>query len=73
MPKMGDEIHHTGWNACAGCFGKLGMCRRYLVCPTLMTSRVYIIDTQDPKNLKLHKVNFFFNCLISLIVSFLDC
>jgi len=54
MPKMGDEIHHCGWNACAGCFGVPGACRRYLICPTLITSRIYVIDTADPANLKLH-------------------
>ncbi|KAI6200907.1 Selenium-binding protein 1 [Aphelenchoides besseyi] len=53
LPKLGDEVHHSGWNACASCFGKAGVNRRYLICPTLITSRVYVIDTFDPKNLKL--------------------
>ncbi|KAE9547708.1 hypothetical protein FO519_009079 [Halicephalobus sp. NKZ332] len=56
MPKMGDEIHHSGWNTCAGCNGMPGMCRRYLICPTLITSRIYVIDTADPKDLKLHHI-----------------
>ncbi|KAI6220342.1 Selenium-binding protein 1 [Aphelenchoides fujianensis] len=54
LPKIGDEVHHSGWNACASCFGKTGVSRRFLICPTLVTSRVYIIDTLDPLNLKLH-------------------
>jgi selenium-binding protein 1 len=56
MPKIGDEIHHCGWNTCGGCFGMPGMCRRYLICPTLMTSRIYVIDTDNPCDLKLHKI-----------------
>ena len=55
MPKLGDELHHYGWNACSSC-----LCpnaphphteRRYLVVPGLRSSRIYIIDTKpDPKN-----------------------
>ena len=55
MPKLGDEVHHYGWNACSSC-----LCpnaphphveRRYLVVPGLRSSRIYIIDTKpDPKS-----------------------
>src|SRR5262245_45030125 len=31
MPKVGDELHHFGWNACASCEGHCE--RRYLVIP----------------------------------------
>ncbi|KAI6226466.1 SELENBP1-like protein [Aphelenchoides fujianensis] len=24
FPHIGDEVHHSGWNACASCFGKAG-------------------------------------------------
>ena len=50
MPKLGDELHHYGWNACSSC-----LCpnaphphveRRYLVVPGLRSSRIYIIDTK---------------------------
>ena len=55
MPKLGDELHHYGWNACSSC-----LCpnaphphveRRYLVVPGLRSSRIYIIDTKpDPRH-----------------------
>lgn len=44
MPKIGDELHHYGWNACSSC-----LCpnaphphteRRYLVAPGLRSSRI---------------------------------
>ncbi|KAI6242205.1 Selenium-binding protein 1 [Aphelenchoides fujianensis] len=54
LPKIGDEVHHSGWNACASFLGKTGVLRRFLICPTLFSSRVYVIDTLDPLNLKLH-------------------
>jgi methanethiol oxidase len=50
MPKIGDELHHYGWNACSSC-----LCpnaphphteRRYLVAPGLRSSRIYILDTK---------------------------
>jgi len=55
MPKVGDELHHYGWNICSSCHGKPGD-RRYLIVPGLMSGRIHIIDAKDPLNLKLHKV-----------------
>jgi methanethiol oxidase len=52
MPHIGDELHHFGWNACSS-----ALCpwmphphveRRYLVVPGLRSSRVYVIDTDEP-------------------------
>ncbi|MCE9607874.1 MAG: selenium-binding family protein [Planctomycetia bacterium] len=54
MPNVGDELHHFGWNACGSCHGDHA--RRYLVVPGLVSGRIHIIDTQDPKQPKLHKV-----------------
>lgn len=54
MPNIGDELHHFGWNACGSCHGSRA--RRYLVVPGLVSGRIHIIDTIDPKQPKLHKV-----------------
>ncbi len=54
MPNIGDELHHFGWNACASCHGKRA--RRYLVIPGLVSSRIHIIDTENPAKPSLHKV-----------------
>jgi selenium-binding protein 1 len=54
MPSVGDELHHFGWNACGSCHGEKQ--RRYLVVPGLVSSRIHIIDTADPKQPKMHKV-----------------
>ena len=54
MPTVGDELHHFGWNACASCHGTRA--RRYLIIPGLVSGRIHIVDTEDPKHPKLHKV-----------------
>lgn len=54
MPNVGDELHHFGWNACASCHGKTE--RRYLIIPGLLSGRIHIVDTADPRAPKLHKV-----------------
>jgi selenium-binding protein 1 len=54
MPNVGDELHHYGWNACGSCFGQRE--RRYLVVPGLVSSRIHIIDTANPREPKMHKV-----------------
>ncbi|VDK49073.1 unnamed protein product [Anisakis simplex] len=56
LPYSGDEVHHSGWNACSSCFGDKTAKRSYLVVPCLLSSRVYFINTTNPKALKLHKV-----------------
>ena len=55
MPKVGDELHHFGWNICSSCHGMPGD-RRYLVVPGLKSGRIHIVDAKDPLNLKIHKV-----------------
>lgn len=54
MPTAGDELHHFGWNACASCHGQRA--RRYLIVPGLVSGRIHIVDTADPRAPKLHKV-----------------
>jgi methanethiol oxidase len=53
LPNTGDELHHFGWNACSSALCPSSahphLERRYLIVPTLRTSRIYIVDTKpDP-------------------------
>jgi selenium-binding protein 1 len=54
MPTAGDELHHFGWNACGSCHGERE--RRYLVIPGLVSGRIHIVDTENPREPKLHQV-----------------
>ena len=54
MPKVGDELHHFGWNACASCHGTRA--RRYLIVPGLVSGRIHVVDTANPQQPKLNKV-----------------
>jgi selenium-binding protein 1 len=56
LPYVGDELHHFGWNACSSCHGDPTKTRRFLVLPGLRSSRIYIIDTAEPRKPQLHKV-----------------
>ncbi|KAB5520872.1 hypothetical protein DKX38_025191 [Salix brachista] len=57
MPNVGDELHHSGWNSCSSCHGDPSAARRYLILPSLISGRIYAIDTQkDPRAPSLHKV-----------------
>ncbi|MCS7021363.1 MAG: selenium-binding family protein [Gemmataceae bacterium] len=55
MPKVGDELHHYGWNICSSCHGRPGD-RRYLIVPGFRSSRIHIIDAKEPTSLRLHAV-----------------
>src|SRR4051794_21754264 len=55
MPKVGDELHHFGWNICSSCHGKPGD-RRYMIVPGLKSGRIHVVDARDPLALKMHKV-----------------
>jgi methanethiol oxidase len=53
LPYQDDELHHFGWNACSSALCPFAphphLERRYLIVPTLRTSRIYVIDTKpDP-------------------------
>jgi selenium-binding protein 1 len=54
LPKLGDELHHFGWNACSSCNGQRE--RRYLIIPGLVSSRIHVLDAADPFRPKMHKV-----------------
>jgi methanethiol oxidase len=60
FPNIGDELHHFGWNACSSALCPSSphphLERRYLVIPTVRSTRIYIVDTKpDPKHPKLIK------------------
>ncbi len=56
MPIVGDELHHSGWNACSSCHDDASKARKYLLMPGVRTSNINVIDTSDARNPKLHKV-----------------
>lgn len=57
MPNIGDELHHTGWNACSSCHSDSSKERKYMIVPGVRSSRIHIVDTAtDPRNPTLHKV-----------------
>jgi len=56
MLHVGDELHHFGWNSCSSCHGQPGEHRRFMILPGIASSRIYIIDTADPKAPKIHFV-----------------
>ena len=60
MPHLDDELHHFGWNACSAALCPSSahphLERRYLVVPTLGSSRIYVMDTQpDPARPRIVK------------------
>jgi methanethiol oxidase len=56
MPRVGDELHHFGWNACSSCHGDESKSRRFLVVPGNRSSRIHILDTANASAPRLHKV-----------------
>jgi selenium-binding protein 1 len=54
MPHVGDELHHFGWNACGSCHGERQ--RRFLIIPGLVSGRIHVVDTENPRQPKLHRV-----------------
>ncbi|KAG4179826.1 hypothetical protein ERO13_A10G128900v2 [Gossypium hirsutum] len=57
VPYIGDELHHSGWNACSSCHGDPSADRRFLILPSLLSGRIYVVDTKtNPKAPSLHKV-----------------
>ena len=56
MPNVGDELHHFGWNACSSCHEDNQNHRRHIVLPGIASNRIHIVDTEDPKKPRLHKV-----------------
>ncbi|XP_065026269.1 selenium-binding protein 1-like isoform X1 [Musa acuminata AAA Group] len=57
MPYIGDELHHSGWNACSSCHGDPSAVWQFLILPSLLSSRIYVVDTtKTPRAPSLHKV-----------------
>lgn len=57
MPHVGDELHHSGWNACSSCYDNPEKKRAYMVLPCLASDRVYIVNTAiDERAPRMHKV-----------------
>uniref|UniRef100_A0A8D0L2B7 Methanethiol oxidase n=1 Tax=Sphenodon punctatus TaxID=8508 RepID=A0A8D0L2B7_SPHPU len=57
MPNLNDELHHSGWNACSSCFGDTTKKRNRLIFPSLISSRIYVIDTgTDLRAPRIHKI-----------------
>nr|CAD7434655.1 unnamed protein product [Timema monikensis] len=56
MTHVGDELHHSGWNICSSCHDDASKSRNKLVLPCLVSDRVYIVDTSEARQPKLHKV-----------------
>uniref|UniRef100_A0A672QDS6 Methanethiol oxidase n=1 Tax=Sinocyclocheilus grahami TaxID=75366 RepID=A0A672QDS6_SINGR len=57
MPNLKDELHHSGWNACSSCYDDPSKRRNRLILPSLMSSRIYVVDVgTDPRAPRLHKI-----------------
>ena len=57
MPGIGDELHHTGWNACSSCHEDATQERKYLIAPGVRSSNLYIIDcATNPRKPQLHRI-----------------
>ncbi len=56
MPNVGDELHHFGWNACSSCHGNPSKTRRFAIVPGNTSSRIHIVDMEDARSPKIHKV-----------------
>ena len=56
MEGLGDELHHSGWNACSSCHGDASKSRRFLILPGVRTSNLNVVDTADERAPRLHKV-----------------
>jgi len=56
MPHVGDEVHHSGWNACSSAYCDSSKSRQFMLLPCLGSGRIYIIDTKtDPRKPTVHK------------------
>jgi len=57
MLAKGDEIHHTGWNACSSCHGDSSVRRDRLVINGLASGRIYFVNTaKNPLKPEIDKV-----------------
>ncbi|WP_423750582.1 selenium-binding protein SBP56-related protein [Salinirarus marinus] len=56
MPNRGDELHHFGWNACSSSCHAEGLARDHLVVPGQRSSRIHVLDAEDPRDPTIEKV-----------------
>ncbi|XP_076746517.1 methanethiol oxidase-like isoform X1 [Maylandia zebra] len=57
MPNLRDELHHSGWNACSSCFDDASKKRNFLILPSLVSSRIYVVDVgTNPRAPKIYKM-----------------
>jgi len=61
VPTKGDELHHSGWNACSAALCPYAphphIERRYLLAPAIRSSNIFVFDVKpDPAKPVLHKV-----------------
>jgi len=56
MPNVGDELHHTGWNACSSCHGDPNASRKYLILPAVRSGRIYALDVTKATAPRIHEV-----------------
>ena len=45
MTHLGDELHHSGWNACSSCYNDASRSCNRLILPCLGSNRIYVVDT----------------------------
>ena len=58
MPYKGDELHHSGWNACSSCHDDGTVKRNRFILPALNSDRIYIVDVEtNEREPRLFKVN----------------
>ena len=59
MTNLGDELHHSGWNACSSCHDDPKRSRNRLVLPSLGSNRIYMVDTEtSPRAPRLAEVMY---------------
>jgi selenium-binding protein 1 len=57
LPYVGDEIHHSGWNACSSCHNDGSRLRSHLILPCIGSDRIYAVDVEtDPKAPRVDKI-----------------
>ncbi|KAF8069628.1 selenbp1 [Scenedesmus sp. PABB004] len=56
MPAPGDELHHSGWNACSSCHGDATRKRQFLILPGVKSGNIYAVDVSNERAPTLHKV-----------------
>ncbi|KAH7639944.1 hypothetical protein HUG17_3977 [Dermatophagoides farinae] len=48
MSNIGDELHHSGWNACSSCYNDCCKNRNKIILPCLRSNRIYVLNVDGP-------------------------